>query len=259
MFDQLVESATVRKKTKRWLYFTTTATVWMLGLMTMIVTGIFAYDARLDSQYEKLVFVAPQPPIANPPAPNPGPRPRAAQRQQMEGLISVPKAPETIAPPSKNPPIMPRDFGAIGDDPVGPGGPPGLGPGGPGISGISDGLNTGGRQIGPPPPPPPSPQPKPETATKPPVIRSSVIQGSAIRRVEPTYPPLAKAVGITGSVVVEVTIDESGAVASARVLSGHPLLRDVCLAAARGWRWKPTLLNGAPVKVVGTITFNFQR
>jgi protein TonB len=40
-------------------------------------------------------------------------------------------------------------------------------------------------------------------------------------------------------------------------VSGHPLLRDPAVNAARGWRFKPTLLSGQPVKVVGTITFNF--
>jgi protein TonB len=64
---------------------------------------------------------------------------------------------------------------------------------------------------------------------------------------------------VSGAVVVEVTIDEQGNVAAARVLSGHPLLRDVCLSAARAWKWRPTMLNGSPVKVIGTITFNFQK
>jgi TonB family protein len=91
------------------------------------------------------------------------------------------------------------------------------------------------------------------------IIRKSggVFQGSAIRRVEPTYPPLAKAAQVSGSVVVEVTVDEEGGVISARALSGHPLLKDAAVAAARGWRFSLTKLEGVPVKVIGTITFSF--
>jgi TonB family protein len=92
------------------------------------------------------------------------------------------------------------------------------------------------------------------------LIRKSggVLQASAVRRVEPVYPPLAKAAQVSGSVVVEVTVDETGAVSEARALSGHPLLKDPAVAAARGWAFTPTKLEGNPVKVIGTITFNFE-
>jgi TonB family protein len=96
------------------------------------------------------------------------------------------------------------------------------------------------------------------------VIRKSggVLQGSAIRRVEPAYPPLAKAARIEGAVVVEVMVDEEGGVIRASAVSGHPLLKDASVAAARGWKFSPTKLEGrnsvkVPVKVIGTITFNY--
>jgi TonB family protein len=99
-------------------------------------------------------------------------------------------------------------------------------------------------------------QPTPDV---PKVIRKSggVLQASATRRVEPAYPPLAKAAHISGSVVVELTIDETGDVVRAQVISGHPLLKDAAVEAALGWKFQPTMLQGVPVKVVGTITFNF--
>jgi protein TonB len=85
-----------------------------------------------------------------------------------------------------------------------------------------------------------------------------VLTGMATKRVEPSYPPLARAARVGGSVTVEIMIDESGNVTSARAVSGHPLLKESAVAAARGWRFRPTLLTGVPVKVIGTITFNFQ-
>ncbi|MFL6276260.1 MAG: TonB family protein [Blastocatellia bacterium] len=99
-------------------------------------------------------------------------------------------------------------------------------------------------------------EPKPEP---PKIIRKSggVLQGSATRRVEPAYPPLAKTARVSGAVVVEVTVDEAGNVTSARAISGHPLLKPAAEAAARGWKFTPMMLQSTPVKVIGTITFNF--
>jgi len=92
----------------------------------------------------------------------------------------------------------------------------------------------------PPPPPDAAPTPVPR------IIRSTgnVLQGSAIRQVEPAYPALAKAAGVTGSVVVEILIDERGNVISANALSGHPLLKDAAVEAARGWKFNPTRVEG---------------
>lgn len=94
---------------------------------------------------------------------------------------------------------------------------------------------------------------------RPMVIRKSggVLQSSAINRVQPEYPPLARAAQVSGAVVVELTIDEEGNVMAARAISGHPLLKDSAIAAALGWKFKPTTLSGIPVRVIGTITFNF--
>jgi TonB family C-terminal domain len=99
-------------------------------------------------------------------------------------------------------------------------------------------------------------QDKPEP---PKIIRKSggVLQDSATKRVEPAYPPLAKTARISGVVVVEVTVDEEGKVISAHAVSGHPLLKDATVNAARAWMFTPTTLQGTPVKVIGTITFNF--
>ena len=86
---------------------------------------------------------------------------------------------------------------------------------------------------------------------------NNALQASAINRVEALYPPSAVTARIFGTVLVEVSIDESGNVSSARALSGHPLLKDAAVDAARGWTFKPTIVQGNPVKVVGTLTFNF--
>lgn len=88
-------------------------------------------------------------------------------------------------------------------------------------------------------------------------IRGGVLNNKAIKRVQPDYPSIARAAGAQGTVVVEVTVDEQGNVVSARAVSGHPLLQQAAVDAARQWTFSPTRLQGQPVKVAGMITFNF--
>jgi len=88
-------------------------------------------------------------------------------------------------------------------------------------------------------------------------VPGGILQGSATRKVEPAYPVTAKAARATGAVQVQITINESGEVTNAQAISGHPMLRDGALEAARQWRFKPTELSGKPVKAQGVITFNF--
>ena len=52
-------------------------------------------------------------------------------------------------------------------------------------------------------------------------------------------------------------ISEEGRVIEATTVSGHPLLRNAAMEAARKWVFKPTMLNGIPVKVQSTLTFLF--
>ena len=88
-------------------------------------------------------------------------------------------------------------------------------------------------------------------------ISGGVLNGKAITLPKPEYPADAQAAGATGTVVVQVTIDESGMVISTRAISGHMLLRQAAVNAAIQARFSPTLLMGEPVKVTGVITYNF--
>src|SRR6266498_1535094 len=56
-------------------------------------------------------------------------------------------------------------------------------------------------------------------------ITGGVLNGRATSLPIPPYPPIARAAHASGSVTVEVTIDEEGNVVSARAVSGHPLLQ----------------------------------
>jgi TonB family protein len=88
-------------------------------------------------------------------------------------------------------------------------------------------------------------------------VSGGVLQGTAIKQVTPPYPPIARAARAAGKVEVQVTISEKGKVIEAIVISGHPLLRDASLNAAKQWVFKPTELDSVPVKVQGILSFNF--
>jgi protein TonB len=79
-----------------------------------------------------------------------------------------------------------------------------------------------------------------------------------LRDVQPSYPELARRARVAGDVVIACTIAPDGRVADARVVSGPPLLDAAALAAVRQWRYRPTLLGGAPVAVSLTVTVRFR-
>jgi TonB family protein len=88
-------------------------------------------------------------------------------------------------------------------------------------------------------------------------VSGGVLNGSAINLPSPTYPEVARRMRTTGTVIVEVVIDENGKVISARAVSGNTLLRDVAVQAAYRARFSPSKLSGQPVKVAGIINYNF--
>src|SRR6267142_4658101 len=106
---------------------------------------------------------------------------------------------------------------------------------------------------------------KPETATggnpaeKRRPISGGVLKGKAIVLPKPDYPVEAKNAGISGTVAVQVTVDEVGNVIEAKAVSGHPMLQQVSVNAALQARFSPTSLMGEPVKVTGVLVYNFAR
>ena len=63
----------------------------------------------------------------------------------------------------------------------------------------------------------------------------------------------------TGVVLVRILIDEQGTVVEARAVSGPHHLHAAAETAARLARFSPTTLMGEPVRVTGTLSYNFTR
>ena len=88
-------------------------------------------------------------------------------------------------------------------------------------------------------------------------VSGGVLNGKALSLPVPRYPDMARRSRTSGKVEVQVIVDESGAVISATALSGPAPLREAAIDAAKHARFSPTKLSGAPVKVSGTIDYNF--
>lgn len=88
-------------------------------------------------------------------------------------------------------------------------------------------------------------------------INGGILNGKAYELPAPKYPAAAKAVKASGLVTVEIVIDENGDVISAAAVSGHPLLRSSATEAAQEAKFRPTRLEGKPVRVSGVLTYHF--
>lgn len=88
-------------------------------------------------------------------------------------------------------------------------------------------------------------------------ISQGVTRGLLIKRIEPTYPPLARAARVQGDVILSAIIDTNGEIKNLQLISGHPMLVPAALEAVRQWRYKPYLLNGQPVEVETVVTVIF--
>ncbi|MGA9042699.1 MAG: energy transducer TonB [Terriglobales bacterium] len=88
-------------------------------------------------------------------------------------------------------------------------------------------------------------------------VSQGVTSGLLIRKINPTYPPLAKQARISGAVVLQAEISKDGSIQNLHVISGHPMLVPSALEAVKQWKYKPYILNGEPVEVETTITVNF--
>ena len=73
----------------------------------------------------------------------------------------------------------------------------------------------------------------------------------------PELPAIARQAHASGSVTVQITIDEEGNVIAAKAVAGHPLLQAAAVSAARQAKFTPTKLAGQPVKVQGVLVYNF--
>jgi TonB family protein len=89
-------------------------------------------------------------------------------------------------------------------------------------------------------------------------VSSGVTAGLLIKRVEPKYPPYAKAAHIQGTVLLHAIIDKEGNVVDLEVVSGPIELVPPTVNAVRLWKYRPYLLKGEPIELDTTVQVNYE-
>jgi len=116
---------------------------------------------------------------------------------------------------------------------------------------------TGGIYPPPPPPPPAPPPPSIEVLPQRITVGGGVQDHMLIERPIPAYPPEAKAAKVEGKVRMKVLILKDGTVGEVTLMEGHPLLAPTAIGTVKQYRYRPTVLNGAPVEVITQVDMNF--
>ena len=238
--DSLIESGG-RLKTKRGL--TTTISFILEGILLgiFVLIPLVFTDALPKTQLTTFLVAPPPPPPPPPPAAAPVKIVKQIQSDIVNGALRTPtKIPEKVQMLKEDeapPPVM-ASGGVVG-------GVPGGVPGGQ-MGGVIGGIISS------------TPVAIPKAVTPQRVrVSQGVIQGMIIHRVQPAYPPLARQARIQGAVVLQAEIGKDGSIQNLRLISGHPMLAPSAIEAIKQWRYKPYILNGEPVEVDTTITFNF--
>ncbi len=261
MFNNLIESSShAREFKRRGSFVLFTSATYVLLFVIVGVMSIYAYDAQLSdpATESQLVFIPLQPDKIVP---------EQVRIRRSNPPAGASEGPKSVRPVlidrTDNPLNVPRDVSALASPipPAHPGtvlGPVVLEPSGSG-SGRDDGNSSSGGAGDvvvvrvPDPPPAPTPAPTPRRI----ITSPRVLNGLAKYLPKPPYPPIAKQAGVQGMVNVQVLVDETGRVISAKAISGNPLLMHAAQQAALAARFSPTTLGEQAVKVSGVITYNF--
>ncbi|HET7290909.1 MAG TPA: energy transducer TonB [Vicinamibacteria bacterium] len=213
----------------------------VLGVGGLILIPLAFFDPALPEVGDavRAFFVMPQ---EAPPPPPPPPPPAAAARVARPTV-----APQATPPPSAfiAPIEVPTEIKLestldLGVEGGVPGGVEGGVPGGV-LGGVVGGLPAA--------PPPPAKVVR---------IGGQVVAPKIVRRVEPTYPPLAVQARAQAIIILEAHVDTVGKVKEVTVLRGSPLFDDAAREAVRQWRYQPLLLNGVPTEFLLTVTLFFK-
>jgi len=235
--DSLIESGG-KLTTKRGRTTTFSFVLQAIIIGVMILIPLMFTEALPKTQL--MTFL-----VAPPPPPPPPPPPAAVVKvkpvetdivnNQLRTPTKIPKKVEMIKEEDAPPPQM---AGVVG-------GVPGGVPGGQ-MGGVIGGIISS------------TPVAVPKVAVQRVRISQGVTQGMVLRRVQPSYPQMAKIARVQGAVVLAAIIGKDGTIQNLHVVStASPLLNQAAIDAVKQWRYRPYILNGEPVEVDTTVTVNF--
>jgi|SRR5205085_5539289 len=218
----------------------------VLAVLMMLAVPLMFTEELPKAQLLTLLIAPPPPP---PPPPPPAEAVQRVVRQIQTDVLNTGQLRTPTRIPTKvemikeeeAPPPMAVTSGVVG-------GVPGGIPGGQ-LSGVIGGIVSATSNMAVPKFAPVQPQRV--------RISQGVTKGLLVRRVEPSYPPLARSARVQGEVVLSAIISVNGDIENLQLVSGHPMLVPAALTAVKQWRYKPYLLNGQPTEVETTITVIF--
>ncbi len=212
-----------------------------LGSVAWVV--LFSVNDKLPEVPSMMAFVAAAP-APSPPPPPPPPAAKAAKAAQASK--PAPTTGPTFTVPSEIPVgIQPESGIDLGDEGGVVGGVEGGIPGGV-LGGLLGGMVN---EAPPPPPPPPG-----ETQTR---RRRDTGAGADPAASSLTILPSPSSGKISGTVILEATVDESGAVTDVSVLRSLSGARPGGRQGGKQWRYQPLVLNGQPVPFILVVTVTF--
>jgi periplasmic protein TonB len=237
--DSLLESGG-RLKTKRGRTTTFAIVLEIVAIGVMVLMPLIFTEALPKTQLMTFLVAPPPPPPPPPPAAAPVHVVRQIQTDIVNGELRTPtKIPQKIQMIKEDEAPPPMAAGGV------VGGVPGGIPGGQ-MGGVIGGIISS------------TPVAVPKVATPQRVrVSQGVSQGLLIRKVNPTYPPLARQARIQGTVILRAVISKDGSIENLQLVSGHPMLAPAAIEAVKQWRYKPYLLNGEPVEVDTEVQVNF--
>jgi periplasmic protein TonB len=269
MFDKLIESNMAGAEFKpRRTFFMVSFVVVGIVFLSALVFDLYAANIDLGTDsFELVEILAPVETDVPKPEP-PRQQPKQTNEQQLNELPSrqhlIAQIDQTQDAPTSIS-TAPNPYKSIPDGPfnVDPLGPESDGSGPVGQAGpVGDKIGGGSADTGPvaetvkhaEPPPAVRVEPKKRLPQS-----KGVVNGFATDLPKPTYPAVAIAMNLSAVVNVQVLIDETGHVVSAKAIDGNVLFRQEAERAARRAKFKPTLLSDEPVKVTGVIVYNFKK
>lgn len=201
-------------------------------LAALVLVPLFGKTERLVAK--EFVPIPPYSPYRGTPR-NPG-RPQDPTRRQIaRGFFEPTSIPLTI--PTRDPQTSGEQTSEEPPDGFVPGVPDGLIP-------LSDARRTVARPEEPLHHPGPPPR----------LQKTSLDPAMLVRRVEPTYPPLAIQIHKEGRVELRAIIATDGSIQSLQIVGGDSLFFLSAKEAVSQWHYKPTILNGQPVEIDTYIT-----
>jgi len=237
--DSLIESDG-RLRTKRGLTTVLSFALQVMLIGVLVLIPLLFTEALPKTQL--MILVAPPPP---PPAPPQAAAPVKVVKQVQTDIINngqlrtptkIPEKVQMIKEEEAPPPVMSAS-GVVG-------GVPGGVPGGQ-MGGVLGGILGNAPVV-------------PKVATPQRVrVSQGVTQGLLIRKIQPTYPPLARQARIQGSVLLQAEISKEGTIENLRLISGHPMLAPAAIESVKQWRYEAYIRSGEPVEVETQITVNF--